>query len=65
MAHNPNRLVLIDEAYFGFGAASAVSLINQYDNLLITRSFSRVMRLQACASVMRLHTPTLWKDSAE
>ena len=28
-------------AYFGFGSASAVSLINQYDNLLITRSFSK------------------------
>ena len=41
VAHDPNRLVLIDEAYFGFGAASAVSLINQYDNLLITRSFSK------------------------
>ena len=41
VAHDPDRLVLIDEAYFGFGAASAVSLINQYDNLLITRSFSK------------------------
>ena len=41
VAHNRNRLVLIDEAYFGFGAASAVSLIDQYDNLLITRSFSK------------------------
>ena len=41
VAHNPNRLVLIDEAYFGFGAPSAVTLINQFDNLLITRSFSK------------------------
>ncbi|MEC8158720.1 MAG: histidinol-phosphate transaminase [Pseudomonadota bacterium] len=41
VAHDPNRLVLIDEAYSGFGATSAVSLINQYDNLLITRSFSK------------------------
>jgi len=41
VAHDANRLVLIDEAYFGFGATSAVSLINQYDNLLITRSFSK------------------------
>ena len=41
VAHDPNRLVLIDEAYFGFGAPSAVSLIIRYDNLLITRSFSK------------------------
>ena len=41
VAHDPNRFVLIDEAYFGFGATSAVSLISQYDNLLITRSFSK------------------------
>jgi histidinol-phosphate aminotransferase len=45
VAHDPNRLVLIDEAYFGFGATSAVSLINQYDNLLITRSFSKTHAL--------------------
>ncbi len=41
VSSDSNRLVLIDEAYFGFGATSAVSLINEYDNLLITRSFSK------------------------
>lgn len=41
VAHDRNRLVLIDEAYFGFGANTAVSLIDRYDNLLITRSFSK------------------------
>ena len=41
VCRDPNRLVLIDEAYFGFGATSAVTLINEYDNVLITRSFSK------------------------
>ena len=41
VCRDPNRLVLIDEAYFGFGATSAVALINEYDNVLITRSFSK------------------------
>ena len=39
VAHNPNRLVLIDEAYFSLRSVRGF-LINQYaDNLLITRSF--------------------------
>lgn len=40
-ASNPNRLVVIDEAYQGFGADTAVPLIGRFDNLLITRSFSK------------------------
>ena len=35
------RLVVVDEAYFGFGAESVVPLIKDYDNLLVTRSFSK------------------------
>ena len=38
---NAERLVVVDEAYFGFGAETAVPLINDYDNLLVTRSFSK------------------------
>lgn len=38
---NTNRLVVIDEAYHGFGADTAVPLIARFDNLLITRSFSK------------------------
>ena len=40
-AANSNRLVVIDEAYQGFGADTAVPLIDRFDNLLITRSFSK------------------------
>jgi histidinol-phosphate aminotransferase len=38
---NPDRLVVVDEAYFGFGAATAAALIKQFDNLLVTRTLSK------------------------
>lgn len=38
---NPDVIVIVDEAYIDFGGESALSLIDDYDNLLVVRTYSK------------------------
>ena len=41
LEHNKDDIVVIDEAYIDFGSESCVPLIHEYDNLIVTGTFSK------------------------
>lgn len=41
VAGNPERVVVVDEAYIDFGGETAIALVNRYDNLLVVHTLSK------------------------
>ena len=41
LEHNRDSIVIVDEAYIDFAGRSALELIDRYDNLIVTQTFSK------------------------
>lgn len=41
LSHNRDSIVIVDEAYVDFAGRSALELIDRYDNLIVTQTFSK------------------------
>lgn len=59
LAQDADRLVIMDEAYVDFGAASAVSLLDDFDNLLVLRTMSKSRSLAGARIAFSLSNPEI------
>ncbi len=59
LEHNKDCIVIVDEAYADFGRYSCVELIKEYDNLVVTQTFSKSRSLAGMRVGMAFAQPEL------
>ena len=61
LEHNRDSIVIVDEAYIDFAGESALSLLDKYDNLIITQTFSKARSMAGMRIGYAIASPLLIK----
>ena len=59
--HNRDVIVIVDEAYIDFGGRSALELLDRYDNLIVTQTFSKARSMAGMRIGYAIASPALIK----
>ncbi len=59
LVRHTEQVLLVDEAYAGFGASSVVGLVNRFPNLLVSQTYSKSRSLAGMRLGVALGHPTL------